>query len=192
MKRPVEESQRIRRPRAVARAARAALPALGALAALTALASFSAVARPTAALAAQQEAPRPAPVDGGAAVRIDSVDRGAFLFKTSTPGAYLPAPTLDTDVSIRVTGMLAHTEVSQRFRNGTGSCVEGIYVFPLPEDAAVDALRLVVGGRIIEGQVREREEAKQVYEAAKSEGRRASLLEQERPNVFTTSVASIG
>ncbi len=127
-----------------------------------------------------------------APVRLEEVRAGALLFKIASPGLYLPAPLLDTDVSIRVTGMTARTTVSQRFRNGTGSCVEGMYVFPLPESSAVDAMRLAVGDRVIEGEIREREEARKVYEQAKSEGRKASLVEQERPNVFTTSVASIG
>ena len=127
-----------------------------------------------------------------APVRLEDARAGALLLKTASPGLYLPAPVLDTDVSIRVTGMIARTTVSQRFRNGTGSCVEGLYVFPLPESSAVDAMRLVVGDRIIEGEVREREEARKAYEQAKSEGRKASLVEQERPNVFTTSVASVG
>ncbi|MFN2634967.1 MAG: marine proteobacterial sortase target protein [Thermoanaerobaculia bacterium] len=129
---------------------------------------------------------------GQAPVRPEDAHAGALLLKTASPGLYLPAPVLDTDVSIRVTGMVARTTVSQRFRNSAGSCVEGIYVFPLPEGSAVDAMRLVIGDRIIEGQVKEREEAKKVYEQAKSEGRKASLVEQERPNIFTTSVASIG
>ncbi|MEP6768234.1 MAG: marine proteobacterial sortase target protein [Acidobacteriota bacterium] len=129
---------------------------------------------------------------GQAPVRPEDAHAGALLLKTASPGVYLPAPVLDTDVSIRVTGMIARTSVSQRFRNETGGCVEGIYVFPLAEGSAVDAMRLVIGDRIIEGQVKEREEAKKAYEQAKSEGRKASLLEQERPNIFTTSVASIG
>src|SRR6266566_3742243 len=68
---------------------------------------------------------------------------------------------------------------------------EGIYVFPLPEDAAVDHLRMQVGDRVIEGIIQERSTAKAQYEQAKQEGQRASLVEQERPNVFTTSVANI-
>ena len=119
---------------------------------------------------------------------------GTLLFKTAARarGATLPSPATDTDVVIRVAGIVARTEVSQRFRNATGECVDGIYVFPLPEGAAVDRLQMTVGGRIIEGEIREREEAKKAYEQARSEGRKASLLEQERPNVFTVSVASIG
>jgi Ca-activated chloride channel family protein len=133
----------------------------------------------------------PPPPPAGS-VRLSDVSDGALLFKTSAPGLYVPAPSLDTSVSIQVSGIVARAEVTQRFVNRTGSCVEGIYVFPLPEGAAVDRLRMAVGGRIIEAEVREREEAKKVYEAAKTEGRKASLVEQERPNVFTTSVASIG
>ncbi|HEY7532898.1 MAG TPA: marine proteobacterial sortase target protein, partial [Nitrospiraceae bacterium] len=69
---------------------------------------------------------------------------------------------------------------------------EGIYVFPLPDTAAVDHLRMKVGERIIEGQIKERTDAKKIYEQAKREGKRAGLVEQERPNIFTTSVANIG
>jgi Ca-activated chloride channel family protein len=66
-----------------------------------------------------------------------------------------------------------------------------VYVFPLPEDAAVDRLRMQVGERLIEGVIQERQAAKATYERARHEGRRASLVEQERPNIFTTSIANI-
>src|SRR5262249_42175198 len=79
-----------------------------------------------------------------------------------------------------------------RFVNPAGDCVEGVYVFPLPEGSAVDRMRLRIGDRVIDGEVREREEANKVYQQAKAEGKKASLLEQERPNIFTASVASIG
>ena len=125
-------------------------------------------------------------------MRLKDVHRGALLFKTGIAGAFLPAPVPSTDVPIRVTGIVGRARVTQRFRNGTDGCVEGIYVFPLPEGAAVDQLRMVIGDRVIEGAIQEREEAQQTYEQAKSEGRKAALLEQERPNVFTASVASIG
>jgi Ca-activated chloride channel family protein len=70
--------------------------------------------------------------------------------------------------------------------------MEGIYVFPLPENAAVDHLDMKIGARVIEGQIKEREAAKRSYTAAKAEGRKATLLEQQRPNIFTTSVANLG
>jgi Ca-activated chloride channel family protein len=138
---------------------------------------------------AQESPPR-----GGAErpLRLEDVHRGALLFKTSSPGVFLPAPSLSTDVLIRVTGVVARARVSQRFVNGTDACVEGIYVFPLPEGAAVDQLRMVIGDRVIEGTIQERQEAQKTYAQAKSEGRKAALLEQERPNIFTASIASIG
>jgi len=144
-----------------------------------------------------QAAPRP---DGapagyerlGPPVRLADVDGGSLLLSTEAEGVYLPAPTLDTDVSMRVRGPIARVQVRQRFHNPTDAWVEGVYVFPLPERSAVDGLRMVVGDRVIEGQIRERQEAKQVYEQAKREGRKASLVEQERPNLFTTSVANLG
>ncbi len=127
-----------------------------------------------------------------APVRMADVQQGRLLLKTDHAGVYLPAPVLETDVAIHVAGLVARTTVSQRFCNPTELWVEGVYAFPLPENAAVDTLSLVVGDRVIEGQIKEREEAQQIYEQAKAEGRKASLLEQQRPNLFTTSLANLG
>ena len=126
---------------------------------------------------------------------INDATDGALLFKTNQPGRYTPAPILKTDVQIAVTGIIARATVRQEFTNPSqkkGEWLEGVYVFPLPETAAVDHLHMHVGERIIEGQIKERGEAKKVYEKAKQEGKRTSLVEQERPNIFTTSVANIG
>ncbi|MDH5640261.1 MAG: marine proteobacterial sortase target protein [Nitrospira sp.] len=125
---------------------------------------------------------------------LNEVTEGVLLFKTNQPGQYIPAPVLKTDVQITVTGVIARARVTQEFTNpGTtaGDWLEGIYVFPLPDSAAVDHLRMTVGERTIIGEIKERAEAKRVYEQAKQEGKRASLVEQERPNIFTTSVANI-
>jgi Ca-activated chloride channel family protein len=111
------------------------------------------------------------------------------------PGAGAPstaAPLLFTHVKISVSGMTARTTVTQRFANPTAGWREGVYVFPLPEKAAVDHLAMEIGSRRIEGEIRERGEARAMYEQAKTGGRKATLVEQERPNVFTTSVAHIG
>ncbi len=102
------------------------------------------------------------------------------------------APLVFTDVHIDVSGMTARVRVTQRFVNPADGWREGVYVFPLPDKAAVDHLDLRIGERIIQGQIRERGDARRTYEAAKAEGRKASLVEQERPNLFTTSVAHIG
>src|SRR5262249_16691509 len=89
-------------------------------------------------------------------------------------------------------GLVQRVTVLQRFRNDTSVWLEGVYVFPLPEGAAVDRLRLHIGNRVVEGEIKERAEAKAAYQAAAAAGQRASLVEQQRPNIFTTSVANVG
>lgn len=98
---------------------------------------------------------------------------------------------LKTDVSFKISGLIARAVVKQTFENTSNEWMEGIYVFPLPENAAVDHLRMRVGERQIEGQIKERHEAKKVYLKAKHSGKKASLVEQQRPNIFTASVANI-
>ncbi len=120
------------------------------------------------------------------------VGQGSLLAATETPGRYLEVPVQSTEVEITVKGLVVEAVVEQRFENVTSEWLEGIYVFPLPQGAAVHAMRLVVGDRVIEGEVQEREAARKVYQQAKSEGKKTSLVEQERPNIFTTSVANIG
>ena len=116
---------------------------------------------------------------------------GALYLKDAS-GARTATPLLFTDVAMDVSGIIARVKVAQRFVNPTSEWREGVYVFPLPEKAAVDHLRMQVGERVIEGMIKERGEARRTYETAKSEGRKTSLVEQERPNMFTTSVANIG
>jgi len=128
---------------------------------------------------------------GDARGRTDRVTEGALFWRSAEQETLVPAPTLKTDVSIVVTGIVARATVRQEFTNPSRAWAEGMYVFPLPEDAAVDHLRMKVGDRLIEGVIQERVAAKAQYEQAKHEGRHASLVEQERPNVFTTSVANI-
>jgi Ca-activated chloride channel family protein len=101
------------------------------------------------------------------------------------------APLLKTEVEMEVSGMLARVRVVQRFRNPGSSWLEGVYQFPLPPGSAVERLRMVVGERLIEGVIKEKQQAEQVYRAARAAGQRASLLSQQRPNLFTTSVANI-
>ena len=119
------------------------------------------------------------------------VTEGTLLWRTVQQETALPAPLLDTDVAMRVTGMVVRAVVRQQFTNPSAEWAEGVYVFPLPEDATVDHLRMQVGDRVIEGVVQERTAAHATYTRARQQGRRAGLVEQERPNVFTTSVANI-
>ena len=127
-----------------------------------------------------------------AEVGMNDVMQGSLLFKTERNQRYLQAPTLHTDVSMNVTAMIARAVVKQKFVNTTEDWVEGVYVFPLPETAAVDHMRMKIGERVIEGQIKEKQEAKRIYNQAKKQGKKTSLLEQDRPNLFTTSVANIG
>jgi Ca-activated chloride channel family protein len=98
---------------------------------------------------------------------------------------------LATDVRFEITGMVAHIEVTQRFKNPGNEFVEGIYVFPLPDDAAVNHLEVLVGDRRIVGVIKEKSVAKAIYQEARSEGKRASLVTQSRPNLFRNRVANI-
>ncbi len=125
-------------------------------------------------------------------VRPGDAKTGSLLFRTPQAGLFREAPRLDTDVSIQVTGMVAQVTVRQGFRNEGGDWLEGVYVFPLPEDSAVNHMEMRVGERIIVGEIQERSQARKTYEKARAEGKRTSLVEQERPNLFTTSVANIG
>jgi Ca-activated chloride channel family protein len=122
---------------------------------------------------------------------LDKNDRAGLLLKTSKPGVYLVSASIKSEVSIAVSGPIVRTSVKQTFHNNTGHCVEGLYVYPLPEMSAVDTLKMTIGSRVIIGEIREREQARQEFEKAKSEGRRAVLVEQSRPNVFTTSVSGV-
>ncbi len=126
-----------------------------------------------------------------APITLDQVKQGRLLVKTDTRDHYQPLPTLDTQANIHVSGMLARNTLTQTFNNPSTEWLEAIYVFPLPEQAAVDHLRMKVGERIIEGQIKPRQQAKKIYQQARDKGQRASLVEQQRPNLFTTKVANI-
>ena len=124
--------------------------------------------------------------------REDEEQSVGTLFVRGPDGISRPHIALATDVEILVSGLVARVWVTQRFVNDSPDWVEGVYVFPLPEMAAVDRMSLQVGEQRIEGRIQERAEAKRTYQKAKAQGRTASLLEQERPNLFTTSVANVG
>ncbi len=117
------------------------------------------------------------------------VHSGSLLMRMEQ--GYVTATLLNTDVTIAVNGLVARVSVMQEFRNDGAEWVEGIYVFPLPDKAAVDHMRLYIGDRFIEGEIREKEQARKEYEQAKQAGKKTSLVEQQRANLFTTSVANI-
>ena len=100
-------------------------------------------------------------------------------------------PLKHTDVQASISGFLARVTVTQEFENPYEDKIEAVYTFPLPQNSAVDDLTIVVGERTILGKIKEREEARKIYEAAREAGHVAALLDQERPNIFTQSVANI-
>ena len=117
------------------------------------------------------------------------VQSGSLLLRMK--GGYSTATLLNTAVDMKISGLVARVSVRQEFRNTSSDWVEGIYVFPLPDKAAVDQMRLHIGDRFIEGEIQEKQHAKKTYEAAKSSGKKTSLVEQQRANLFTSHVANV-
>lgn len=99
---------------------------------------------------------------------------------------------LDTAISGEVNGMLANITVTQTFKNDSDRWLNGRYVFPLPPGAAVDSLTIEIGERVIEGIIKEKEDAKRTFEQAQRQGKKAGLLQQHRPNLFSIAIANIG
>ena len=123
---------------------------------------------------------------------VNSVEPGGLYFATDKPGRVVPAPTLKADVEMTISGPIVRTRVTQYFENTGNAWVEGIYTYPLPKGSAIDVLKMQVGDRVIEGEIKEKAEAKRTFEQARDEGRRASLVVQHRPNIFSTRIANIG
>jgi Ca-activated chloride channel family protein len=119
------------------------------------------------------------------------VTQGALqvVDRDGKPGGQCPLK--HTDVKASVSGSLARVTVTQEFHNPLNEKIEAVYVFPLPQAAAVDDMTMIVGDRTVKGKIKRREEARAIYEAAREAGHVASLLDQERPNIFTQSVANI-
>lgn len=109
--------------------------------------------------------------------------------KSGKPVGFCPLK--HTDVKAEVSGFLSRVRVTQEFENPFKEKIEAVYTFPLPQNAAVDDMTMMVGDRTVKGRILAREEARTVYEAAKTNGQVASLLDQERPNIFTQAVANI-
>lgn len=140
--------------------------------------------------------------DLGAPVPMTAAQRRAIQTVHTEPGELpqltvehkgktLALPLKHTHVKAAITGYVARVEVQQTYHNPFDYPIEAVYIFPLPENSAVDDMKMVIGKRVIESEIKKREEAKATYEEAKRQGHTAALLEQERPNIFTQSVANI-
>ncbi|GAA2890642.1 hypothetical protein GCM10010517_54930 [Streptosporangium fragile] len=113
----------------------------------------------------------------------------AGLGALSTERGNLPLESVD--VTAAVSGLVAGVEVVQGFRNPHDVALEATYVFPLPDRAAVTAFRMEADGRVVEGVLKERGQARADYDRALAQGRRAAIAEEDRPDVFTIRVGNI-
>jgi Ca-activated chloride channel family protein len=121
----------------------------------------------------------------------DAVPPGALIGipGNGEPGTFCPLK--HTSVKAEITGPLSRVTVEQQFQNPFGHKIEAVYTFPLPSDAAVDEMTMLIGDRTVHGKIKGKEEARAIYESAKRAGHATSLLEQERPNIFTQAIANI-
>jgi Ca-activated chloride channel family protein len=132
-----------------------------------------------------------AKAETGRIVDEDSPGSGAMLAKLPQEEKEISLPLKHTDVKGQISGYIATVEVTQQFHNPYNEKIEAVYVFPLPQNAAVNEFIMIIGERKIRGIIRERQEAERIYQEARSQGYVASLLTQERPNIFTQKVANI-
>ncbi len=114
-----------------------------------------------------------------------------YFFVASGDSPVDALPLKATSAKVLIAGVIAHVQVTQVYKNEGAIPLEAVYVFPASTRAAVHAMKMTVGDRVIEAEIRKRDEARQAYERARDEGRSASLLEEERPNVFRMNVANI-
>ncbi len=136
-----------------------------------------------------------------AAIKVQTVALAHDVREDAAPGQLTvvnnegkPAglcPLKHTDVQADISGFVARVNVKQEFQNTATTPVEAVYTFPLPDDAAVDDMTMTIGNRVIHSEIKKKEEAREIYETAKSNGQAAALLDQERPNIFTQSVANV-
>jgi len=109
------------------------------------------------------------------------VQSGTLYLKSTPDAEAVEALRVTTAMQAQVTGNVARVRVTQTFSNSGKDWVEGLYVFPLSADAAVDELVMTVGERTIRGEIQEKVQAQANYAQARSEGKRASIVDQERP-----------
>ena len=136
----------------------------------------------------------PLPANAGRPARLANPDAPTegTLVRVGHKGDYAePCPLKHTAVQAEISGFVARVHVTQEFSNPSGEKIEAIYKFPLPPNSAVDSMTMEIGDRTVIGKIKKREEARRIYDDARRRGQLASLLDQERPNLFTQSVANI-
>ncbi len=129
----------------------------------------------------------PAHADDSEAARPE----GPYFHIASTDPGIDQLPLKGTKVDVHIVGPIADVRVTQRYKNEGQRAIEARYVFPGSTQAAVHAMTVRLGDRVLNATIREKQRAKLEYEAAKKEGKTAALLDQHRPNVFQMNVANI-
>jgi Ca-activated chloride channel family protein len=114
-----------------------------------------------------------------------------YFFVKSDDATIDQMPLKSTSADVSISGVIADVKVTQVYKNTGKKALEAIYVFPASTRAAVYGMKMTIGSRTIEAKIKKRDEARQEYEQARNQGKSASLLEQQRPNVFQMNVANI-
>ena len=123
---------------------------------------------------------------------LDDIDTGMMLSYHQAGNDYAALKLTASEYNIDITGIIAEVNIKQTFLNDTPNWIkEGIYAFPVADNAAVYQMKLIIGKRVIEAEIHEKRQAQQIYNTAKSQGLTASIVKQYRPNLFTTDVANI-
>ena len=122
-------------------------------------------------------------------IPFNEVKSGSLYFKNEH--GYYSQLSQNSDYRVEVNGLLARVYFTQTFTNDSDEFLEAVYVFPLSEDTAVDAMVMEIGERRVLGSIKEKKQAKKLYQQARKQGKKASLVTQQRPNMFTTKVANI-
>ncbi|MHC4909919.1 MAG: VIT domain-containing protein, partial [Planctomycetota bacterium] len=128
------------------------------------------------------------------AERDDIPGSGSMMTETTAADgatSRIPLPLAHTDVAANIEAYIASVTVDQQFHNPFEETIEAVYVFPLPQNAGINGFVMTIGDRRIRGIIRDRAEAEAIYAEARAQGHRASLLTQERPNIFTQKVANL-
>ena len=124
-------------------------------------------------------------------IKIRDIKAGTLIKKISGSEEYEILPNMETIVNIKIDGMVSETKMEQVFINNSSDPIEAIYIFPINHNAAVNDMKFIVNNRIIETKIKEKSVAEKEYKKAKEDGKRASIVTQERPNIFKQSIANI-
>ncbi|MGB0937833.1 MAG: marine proteobacterial sortase target protein [Colwellia sp.] len=122
-------------------------------------------------------------------IPYDDIKTGSLFVKNES--GFHASLSQNSIYDVKVTGLLARVNLTQTFKNDSDSFIEAVYVFPLHNEAAVDALTMKIGDRVINGVIKEKHQAKKIYNKAKKQGKKTSLVAQHRPNMFSTKLANI-